>query len=81
MVWRRALRGAAHSLAPPPAAVGACGPRRGGRRGTGVGGAEGGGALLWGGFVIVPLMQHDAVSHYHWMTAGQFLERGRAWGR
>ncbi len=42
------------------------------------------GALVWvalkvgalsygGGFVIVPLMQHDAVSTYHWMTAGQFL--------
>jgi chromate transporter len=26
-----------------------------------------------GGFVIVPLMQHDAVSTYHWMTATQFL--------
>jgi chromate transporter len=26
-----------------------------------------------GGFVIIPLMQSDAVSHYHWMTAGQFL--------
>jgi chromate transporter len=23
--------------------------------------------------VIVPLMQGDAVDHYHWMTAGQFL--------
>ncbi len=33
------------------------------------------GALSYGGgFVIVPLMQHDAVSHYHWMTAGQFLD-------
>jgi len=32
------------------------------------------GALSYGGgFVIVPLMQADAVSHYHWMTAGQFL--------
>lgn len=32
------------------------------------------GALSYGGgFVIVPLMQHDAVSTYHWMTAGQFL--------
>jgi chromate transporter len=32
------------------------------------------GALSYGGgFVIVPLMQHDAVAHYHWMTAGQFL--------
>jgi chromate transporter len=42
------------------------------------------GALVWtafkvgalafgGGFVIVPLMQSDAVSTYHWMTHGQFL--------
>jgi chromate transporter len=42
------------------------------------------GALIWvafkvgalsygGGFVIVPLMQHDAVTTYHWMTGGQFL--------
>src|SRR5579871_118461 len=42
------------------------------------------GALAWvalkvgalsfgGGFVIVPLMQHDAVHTYHWMTAAQFL--------
>ena len=42
------------------------------------------GALAWvalkvgalsfgGGFVIIPLMQHDAVTTYHWMTGGQFL--------
>jgi chromate transporter len=42
------------------------------------------GALVWvafkvgalsygGGFVIVPLMQHDAVTTYHWMTSSQFL--------
>jgi chromate transporter len=32
------------------------------------------GALSYGGgFVIIPLMQHDAVSRYHWMTATQFL--------
>jgi chromate transporter len=48
-------------------------------------GAAGGlGALAWvalkvgalsygGGFVIVPLMQHDVVSSYHWMTGTQFL--------
>jgi chromate transporter len=46
-------------------------------------GAGGTGALAWvafkvgalafgGGFVIVPLMQTDAVSSYHWMTHGQF---------
>lgn len=44
----------------------------------------GSGALVWeafkvgalsygGGFVIVPLMQSDAVHTYHWMTSGQFL--------
>ncbi len=49
--------------------------------GVAVGGV---GALVWvalkvgalsygGGFVIVPLMQHDAVSSYHWMTGTQFL--------
>src|SRR5207342_77972 len=50
-------------------------------------GAIGGGVLLsvaWvafkvgalsygGGFVIIPLMQSDAVSHYHWMTGAQLL--------
>jgi chromate transporter len=33
------------------------------------------GALSYGGgFVIVPLMQGDAVEHHHWMTASQFLD-------
>jgi chromate transporter len=51
---------------------------------TSAGTAGGLGALAWvafkvgalsygGGFVIVPLMQHDAVETYHWMTDGQFL--------
>jgi chromate transporter len=32
------------------------------------------GALSYGGgFVIIPLMQSDAVSHYHWMNGTQFL--------
>jgi chromate transporter len=46
--------------------------------------AGGLGALAWvalkvgalsygGGFVIVPLMQHDVVSVYHWMSGTQFL--------
>jgi chromate transporter len=46
--------------------------------------AGGLGALSWvafkvgalsfgGGFVIVPLMQHDAVNTYHWMSATNFL--------
>jgi chromate transporter len=47
--------------------------------------AAGVGSLAWtalkvgalsfgGGFVIVPLMQTDAVSRYHWMTGPQFLD-------
>lgn len=50
----------------------------------GVVGVGGLGALAWvafkvgalsygGGFVIIPLMQHDAVHGYHWMTSTQFL--------
>jgi chromate transporter len=32
------------------------------------------GALSYGGgFVIIPLMQHDAVVTYHWMSGAQFL--------
>jgi chromate transporter len=32
------------------------------------------GALSYGGgFVIIPLMQADAVSHYHWLSGGEFL--------
>ena len=32
------------------------------------------GALSYGGgFVIIPLMQHDAVTTYHWMSNAQFL--------
>jgi len=32
-----------------------------------------GGLSFGGGFVIIPLMQTDAVFHYHWMTGAQFL--------
>ena len=32
-----------------------------------------GGLAFGGGFVIVPLMQSDAVNTYHWMTHAQFL--------
>jgi chromate transporter len=33
------------------------------------------GALSYGGgFVIIPLMQHDAVVTHHWMTGAQFLD-------
>ena len=32
-----------------------------------------GGLSFGGGFVIIPLMQSDAVGRYHWMTGPQFL--------
>jgi chromate transporter len=49
-----------------------------------VAGVGGIGALAWvafkvgalsygGGFVIIPLMQHEAVTTYHWMSSAQFL--------
>ncbi|MBV8216818.1 MAG: chromate efflux transporter [Solirubrobacterales bacterium] len=52
---------------------------------TAVAAAGGLGALAWvafkvgalsygGGFVIIPLMQGDAVHTYHWMTSSQFLD-------
>jgi chromate transporter len=52
---------------------------------VGMAAAAGGiGALIWeslkvgalsfgGGFVIIPLMQHDAVTTYHWMSSSRFL--------
>jgi chromate transporter len=51
---------------------------------TGAASSGGIGALVWtafkvgalsfgGGFVIIPLMQGDAVDTYHWMTDAQFL--------
>jgi len=58
--------------------------KKGALAALGVAASGGIGALAWvafkvgalsygGGFVIVPLMQSDAVSHYHWMSDGQFL--------
>jgi chromate transporter len=69
IAWRRGISGlpafASASVAPGLVATGGLG------------------ALAWvalkvgalsygGGFVIIPLMQADAVHHYHWMTTGQF---------
>ncbi len=68
---RRRGRGEASAIAPLPALAAAA--------------ASGGlltlawvalkvGALSYGGgFVIIPLMQGDAVGRYHWLTAAQFL--------
>lgn len=69
--WRRQLAGRGVSLHAWPLLAAVAEP-------------SGTGALVWtalkvgalafgGGFVIVPLMQSDAVGTYHWMTHGQFL--------
>jgi chromate transporter len=59
-------------------------PLRPGPALAGIAGATGWGAVAWvavkvgalsygGGFVIIPLMQHDAVAGHGWMTDAQFL--------
>ena len=70
LVWRGVERGAARAWSPVIAAAAA---------------STGGlGALCWtafkvgalsfgGGFVIIPLMQGDAVHQHHWMTNAQFV--------
>ncbi len=72
LAWQRRLKGGVASAhAWPLLAAAAAEP-------------GGTGALIWtalkvgalafgGGFVIVPLMQADAVNTYHWMTHAQFL--------
>lgn len=72
LVWRRGSRGAAALHAWPLAVIAA------------VAETGGLGALAWtafkvgalsygGGFVIIPLMQADAVEVHRWMTSGDFL--------
>jgi chromate transporter len=64
-------RGKLHAFAAAPAVVLAVG---GGVLGSVAWEAfKVGGLSFGGGFVIIPLMQTDAVSHYHWMTGAQFL--------
>ncbi len=78
MIWRRrrrrresAARRTPSLLAPPLWAVTV--PAVGGLAALGWVALKVGALSYGGGFVIVPLMQHDAVTRYHWMTAGQFL--------
>jgi chromate transporter len=68
---RPRVHGAASALAPvTPLAAGALG---GGALSIAWVAFKVGALSYGGGFVIIPLMQADAVSHYHWMTDGQFL--------
>jgi len=43
-------------------------------RGVGLGGNQGRRPFLRWWFVIIPLMQHDVVTTYHWMNGAQFLD-------
>jgi chromate transporter len=75
LAWRRRPRGGIAAMHGWPLPVVAA---------AGAAGLGGVGALAWtalkvgalsfgGGFVIIPLMQADAVSTYHWMSHSQFL--------
>jgi chromate transporter len=86
--WLISRRAAATGMPAAPSATGGSAPLRGAlalglAAKTGVT-AGVFGSLAWvalkvgalsfgGGFVIIPLMQHDAVQTYHWMTTAQFL--------
>jgi chromate transporter len=74
LAWRR----------PPGRTSGAVGVHAWPLLGAAAAASGGLGALVWvafkvgalaygGGFVIIPLMQADAVGHYHWMTSAEFL--------
>jgi chromate transporter len=81
-----AIRQRARPAGPGPTGPGPTGPRSAGLLALAVPAVATGGllAVAWvafkvgalsygGGFVIIPLMQHDAVHTYHWMTGAQFL--------
>ncbi len=73
MIWRRGVGAQrTHSLVALPLWAAAV-PAMGGVAALAWVALKVGALSYGGGFVIVPLMQHDAVAHYHWMTAGQFL--------
>jgi chromate transporter len=56
-----------------PFALAAAGPAAGGLLALSWMAVKVGALSYGGGFVIIPMMQNDAVDHYHWMTNTQFL--------
>jgi chromate transporter len=71
LVWRGALRGAhSHSW---PFVLASTAASTGGLGALCWTAFKVGGLSFGGGFVIVPLMQGDAVHTHHWMTNGQFV--------
>lgn len=71
-------RPGALALVPPPLLMPGVGVGHGGGSGAGLGalawlGLKVGALSYGGGFVVIPLMQADAVGHHHWMRAADFL--------
>jgi chromate transporter len=77
-VWRAARRRSSADLlgvgpVPPLATVAAAGAAGAGLASVAWVAIKVGALSYGGGFVIVPLMQSDAVDRYHWMSTGEFL--------
>lgn len=73
MGWRRFGRDQHLGLHVTPIALAAVVPATGGLLALAWVALKVGALSYGGGFVIVPMMQNDAVDHYHWMTNSQFL--------
>jgi chromate transporter len=77
VVWRRAARAgggaAVHAWPLPVVAAAATGVVSGGLATLAWVAFKVGALSYGGGFVIIPLMQGDAVDRYHWLTDAQFL--------
>jgi chromate transporter len=71
---RLSERGRAHSWLPIAVAAAAAVAGAGGLASVAWVAFKVGALSYGGGFVIVPLMQGDAVHTYHWMTSAQFLD-------
>jgi len=69
-----AVRGAGVRSRAPLAAAGAAAGAQGGLLALAWTAVKVGALAFGGGFVIVPLMQADAVGAYHWMSHAQFLD-------
>jgi chromate transporter len=73
MGWRRLGRDQALGLHLGPIALAAVVPATGGLLALAWVAIKVGALSYGGGFVIIPMMQNDAVDHYHWMTNSDFL--------
>ncbi len=73
MGWRRFGRDHHLGLHLAPVALAAVVPATGGILALAWVAIKVGALSYGGGFVIIPMMQNDAVDHYHWMTNSQFL--------